>query len=99
MTLMSKAKAGRLPRQQMREALDKARAARLDREARGEHNPLDEWPDGPPLGDDEAMARWEVAFGEWQETHRSDMPPSAQSHCLCALVGQVSNDLCELCGL
>ena len=59
----------RLTKQQMTDALEKARAQRLDREARGEPEPLDEWPDGPPAGDAEAMERYNAALRQWHEAH------------------------------
>ncbi len=54
-------------KQQVTAALEKARAERLKREARGETEPLDEWPDGPPEGDEEAMERYNAAFRQWYE--------------------------------
>ena len=53
----------------MTAALEKARTERLAREARGETEPLDEWPDGPPEGDDEAMGRYNAALRRWHEKH------------------------------
>ena len=52
----------RITRQQRQDAMEKARISRLEREARGERDPLEEWPDGPPEGDAEAMARYEEAL-------------------------------------
>ena len=66
----------RLTKQQMTDALEKARAERLDREARGEREPLDEWPDGPPEGDAEAMERYLAAFRQW---HESDVGPVTEA--------------------
>jgi hypothetical protein len=60
----------RLTKQQGMAALEKARQERLAREAGGETSPLDEWPDGPPLGDDEAMNRYNAAFRQWHEEQR-----------------------------
>jgi hypothetical protein len=74
---MDAGKLPRLNRQQRGAALEKARADRLEREARGEHEPLDEWPDGPPEGDEEAMARYTQALRQWYERHAD--PPTALS--------------------
>lgn len=53
----------------MTDALEKARKERLERQAQGETEPLDEWPDGPPDGDDEAMERYNAALRQWHEEH------------------------------
>jgi hypothetical protein len=53
-------------RQEKRDALERAAKARL---ARGEQEPLDEFPDGPPHGDPAAMERYLAAFREWHDTH------------------------------
>jgi hypothetical protein len=74
---MDAGKLPRLNRQQMGAALEKARADRQEREARGEHGPLDEWPDGRPEGDEQAMARYTQALRQWHERHPD--PPTALS--------------------
>lgn len=56
-------------RSQITDALEKAAKARREREARGEREPLDEWPDGPPVGDRDAMERYLLAFRRWHEEH------------------------------
>jgi hypothetical protein len=58
-----------LTKEQRQAALEKAAAQRLEREARGEREPLDEWPEGPPQGDPEAMERYNTAFRQWYEAH------------------------------
>lgn len=58
-----------ISKEQRQAALEKAVRARQEREARGEREPLDEWPDGPPEGDAEAMERYLVAFRQWHERH------------------------------
>jgi hypothetical protein len=57
----------KLTRQQMNAALEKAARERRDREARGDRTDalLDEWPDGPPLGDEQAMLRYSAALRQW----------------------------------
>jgi hypothetical protein len=59
----------RLTKKQRMDALEKAARERREREARGEREPLDEWPDGPPEGDEEAMERYNAAFRQWHEAH------------------------------
>lgn len=60
----------RVPRRQMRDALENAARERMEREARGEHEPQDEWPDGPPPQEDtDATERYLAAFREWHEKH------------------------------
>ena len=59
----------KLTRQQRADALEKAARERVEREARGEREPLDDWPDGPPDGDSQAMERYLAAFREWHEKH------------------------------
>jgi hypothetical protein len=54
---------------QRRAALEKAAAQRLEREARGKREPLDEWPEGPPEGDPAAIERYSAAFRQWYEAH------------------------------
>jgi len=60
-------------KQQITGALEKARQEWLAREARGETEPLDEWPDGPPEGDDGAMARYDAALRQW---HQKNVGPT-----------------------
>jgi hypothetical protein len=55
----------RLTKQQMHDALERARHDRLEREARGEPDPLDQWPDGPPTDDPLAMKQFETALREF----------------------------------
>ena len=43
--------------------------ARTERLARGEREPLDDWPDGPPEGDSEAMKHYLAAFRDWHQKH------------------------------
>jgi hypothetical protein len=60
----------RVPRQQMRDALENAARERTEREARGEHEPLEDWPDGPPPQEDiGATERYLAAFRAWHEKH------------------------------
>lgn len=59
----------RLTRQQRQEALEKAMQARREREARGEREPLDDWPDGPPEGDETDMEAYLIALRQWHENH------------------------------
>ena len=59
----------KLTRQQRTDALEKAARERMEREARGEREPLDDWPDGPPDGDSQAMECYLAAFREWHEKH------------------------------
>ena len=60
----------RVPRQQMRDALENAVRERMEREARGEHEPVGGWPDGPiPQEDTDATERYLVAFRTWHEKH------------------------------
>ena len=54
-------------RQQIQDALQGAANARMERLARGEREPLDDWPDGPPEGDSEAMEHYLAAFRDWHE--------------------------------
>lgn len=61
--------AARLTRQQRIAALERAAQARREREAAGEREPLDEWPDGPPVGDELAMGRYDAALRSWHEKH------------------------------
>ncbi len=49
----------------MHDALERARHDRLAREARGEPDPLAQWPDGPPTDDLDAMKRFEAALREF----------------------------------
>ena len=58
-----------ISKEQRQAALEKAQAQRLEREASGEREPLDEWPDGPPQGDPEAMERYNAALRTWYEAH------------------------------
>ncbi len=58
-----------ISREQRQSALEKAAIQRRERESRGEREPLDEWPDGPPTGDPEAMQRFDAALRRWYETH------------------------------
>ena len=58
----------RVPRQQIRDALENAVRERTEREARGEHEPLGDWPDGPPPQEDiDATERYLAAFRAWHE--------------------------------
>ena len=59
----------KLTRQQRTDALEKAARERMEREARAERELLDDWPDGPPDGDSQAMERYLAAFREWHEKH------------------------------
>jgi hypothetical protein len=59
----------RLTKQQRIDALNRASQQRREHEARGETDPLDEWPDGPPEWDPEAMKRFLVALRQWHELH------------------------------
>jgi len=59
----------RLTKQQRMAALEMAAQARRERGARGEREPLDEWPDGPPEGDEEATKRWNAATRQWHQKH------------------------------
>lgn len=66
-----RARAG-LADRRAQEVRDKARMERLARVARGESSPLDEWPDGPPAGDEEVMkcfVRYDAAFRQWYEAN------------------------------
>ncbi len=56
-------------RQQIQDALQGAANARMERLACGEREPLDDWPDGPPEGDSEAMEHYLAAFRDWHEKH------------------------------
>jgi hypothetical protein len=58
-----------ISKEQRLAALEKAAEERSEREARGESEPLDEWPDGPPEGDAEAIERYLVALRQWHERH------------------------------
>jgi hypothetical protein len=58
-----------ISKEQRQAALENAQAQRLERETRGEREPVDEWPDGPPLDDPEAMKRYEAAIRQWYEAH------------------------------
>lgn len=64
----------RLTREQRAEALEKARAARLERLARGEREPIDDWPEPPPPEDEEGTARYNEAFRQWHEKHIGPWP-------------------------
>ena len=60
----------RLTRSQIADALEGAARARREREVRGEREPLEDWPDGPPpAGDKEAMERYLSALRQWHEAH------------------------------
>jgi hypothetical protein len=61
----------RLTRQLRQEALERAMQARREREARSEREALDEWPDGPPEGDEKAMERYLIALRQWHQNHVS----------------------------
>jgi hypothetical protein len=61
--------AARLTRQQMSAALEQAAQARRQGEAAGEREALDEWPDGPPVGDGPAMERYDATLRSWHEKH------------------------------
>src|SRR5215469_11083620 len=56
-------------RQQIQDALEGAARARMERLARGEREPLDDWPDGPREGDSEAMEHYLAALRDWHEKH------------------------------
>ena len=56
-------------RQQTQAALEGAARARTQLLAPGEREPLDDWPDGPPEGDSEAMEHYLAAFRDWHEKH------------------------------
>jgi hypothetical protein len=58
-------------RQEKRDALERAAKARLPR---GEQEPIDEFPDGPPHGDAAAMERYLAAFRQWHDTRRPGHP-------------------------
>jgi hypothetical protein len=77
---MDAGKLPRLNRQQMGAALEKARADRQEREARGEHEPLDEWPDGPPESDEQSMARYTQALRQWHERHADPPTPLSSAN-------------------
>src|SRR5260370_18861350 len=56
-------------RQEIQDAVEGAANAGMERLARGEGEPLDDWPDGPPEGDSEAMEHYLAAFRDWHEKH------------------------------
>jgi len=58
-----------ITKEQRLAALERAASQRRERENRGEREPLDEWPDGPPIGDPKATERFDAALRQWHETH------------------------------
>lgn len=70
----------KLTRETMRAALERAASERREREARGEREPLDDWPDGPPLGDAEGERRYYAALQEWCGKRGVPYPAPEPSH-------------------
>ena len=56
-------------RPQTHDAAEGAARARAERLAPGEREPVDDWPDGPPEGDSQAMEHDLAAFRDWHEKH------------------------------
>jgi hypothetical protein len=68
---MNAAKLPPLTKQQRAAALERAARERLEREALGIRDPLDEWPDGLPADvSEEEAARFEEAFRQHEEIVR-----------------------------
>ena len=54
--------------QQIQDARDGAARARREL-ARGEREPLEDFPGGPPKGDSDSMEAYLATFREWHEAH------------------------------